>query len=110
MRSLPLRIPVDGQRGSHKLKMPRTSRVRAISGLPKFEINSPPRRLVVRGEAYMPIDRFVEFNRRQAESGGKIFANPRNAAAGSLRQLDPHIAATRPISLFTYAILEAEGV
>ncbi|MGQ9628262.1 MAG: NAD-dependent DNA ligase LigA [Anaerolineae bacterium] len=99
VRSLPLRIPVDGQ------KMPRTT-----SGLPEFEINSPPKRLVVRGEAYMPIDRFEEFNRHQAETGGKIFANPRNAAAGSLRQLDPNITAARPISLFTYAILEADGV
>lgn len=99
VRSLPLRIPVNGQ------KMPRTT-----SGLPEFEINSPPRRLVVRGEAYMPIDHFEEFNRHQAETGGKIFANPRNAAAGSLRQLDPNITASRPISLFTYAILEADGV
>jgi DNA ligase (NAD+) len=69
-----------------------------------------PSRLVVRGEAYMPRDRFRELNRRQEEAGERTFANPRNAAAGSLRQLDPSITAARPLSIFTYAIVEAEGV
>lgn len=84
IRSVPLRIPVvpDGK---------------------------PPKRLVVRGEAYMPIDAFEEFNRRQAEQGLKTFANPRNAAAGSIRQLDPRITAQRPLDIFTYAVVEIEG-
>ncbi|RLC78830.1 MAG: DNA ligase (NAD(+)) LigA [Chloroflexi bacterium] len=84
IRSVPLRIPVvpDGR---------------------------PPKRLVVRGEAYMPIDAFEEFNRRQAELGQKTFANPRNAAAGSIRQLDPRITAQRPLDIFTYAVVEIEG-
>ncbi len=100
IKSLPLRIPVNGDR-----------REASEPGLPHFRGPvSHPRRLVVRGEAYMPIDAFEAFNRRQAEAGEKIFANPRNAAAGSLRQLDPTIAAARPLNLFTYAILEAEGV
>ena len=71
---------------------------------------TPPPRLVVRGEAYMPISKFREFNRRQMETGGQVFANPRNAAAGSVRQLDPSVTASRPLSIFTYAIVAAEGI
>jgi DNA ligase (NAD+) len=85
VRTLPLRIPV-APGGPH-----------------------PPRRLVVRGEAIMLIEDFEALNRRQAEAGEKVFANPRNAAAGSLRQLDPRITASRPITLLCYAIVEAEG-
>lgn len=85
VRSLPLRIPV-GDRPP-----------------------APPR-LVVRGEAFMPIDQFRKFNQQQAEAGAQTFANPRNAAAGSLRQLDPTITASRPLSLFTYAIISADGL
>jgi DNA ligase (NAD+) len=69
----------------------------------------PPRRLVVRGEAIMLIDDFEAMNRRQAEAGDKLFANPRNAAAGSLRQLDPRVTAERPITLVCYDVVEAEG-
>jgi len=58
----------------------------------------------------MPLDQFEKFNRRQAELGEKTFANPRNAAAGSVRQLDPRITASRPLSIFTYAIVDSEGV
>ena len=58
----------------------------------------------------MPIDQFEEFNRRQAELGQKTFANPRNAAAGSVRQLDPRITAARPLSVFIYAVVDSEGV
>ncbi len=70
---------------------------------------SVPRRLVVRGEAIMRVEDFRELNRRQAEAGEKLFANPRNAAAGSLRQLDPRITAARPITLLCYAIVAADG-
>jgi DNA ligase (NAD+) len=70
----------------------------------------PPGRLVVRGEAIMLVDDFEALNRRQAEAGEKVFANPRNAAAGSLRQLDPRITASRPITLLCYAIVDAEGL
>lgn len=69
-----------------------------------------PRRLVVRGEAYMRIGDFQKFNRIQEERGEKTFANPRNAAAGSLRQLDPAITAARPLRLFTYSVVSSEGV
>jgi DNA ligase (NAD+) len=93
IRALPLRIPVGPP-------------------LPvgdKLGERSVPGRLVVRGEAIMLIEDFEELNRRQAEAGEKVFANPRNAAAGSLRQLDPRITATRPITLLCYAIVEADG-
>lgn len=69
----------------------------------------PPPYLVVRGEAYMTVRDFEEFNRRQAEKGEKTFANPRNAAAGSLRQLDSRITAQRPISLLCYQVVAYEG-
>ena len=69
----------------------------------------PPPYLVIRGEAYMTVRDFEEFNRRQAEKGEKTFANPRNAAAGSLRQLDSRITAQRPISLLCYQVVAYEG-
>ena len=91
-----------------------TANLKTIKGVPlRIPVSSngpPPARLVVRGEAYMPIDKFMEFNRRLAESGQKTFANPRNAAAGSVRQLDPRITASRPLSIFTYAVVDSEGV
>lgn len=65
---------------------------------------SAPARLVVRGEVYMRKDEFQRFNREQEQNGGKTFANPRNAAAGSLRQLDPNVTAARPLRIFFWAI------
>lgn len=70
----------------------------------------PPRYLDARGEVYLPKDRFEELNRRRQEAGEKLFANPRNAAAGSVRQLDPSITASRPLSIFMYAVGRVEGV
>jgi len=77
--------------------------------IPVLADGPPPAHLVVRGEAYMRVSAFQEFNRRQEELGEKTFANPRNAAAGSIRQLDPCITASRPLDLFTYAVVELEG-
>lgn len=68
-----------------------------------------PRLLEVRGEVYMPIARFEEMNRDRESRGEPAFANPRNAAAGGLRQLDPRITATRPLDFFGYATGAAEG-
>ncbi|ABO50856.1 DNA ligase, NAD-dependent [Desulforamulus reducens MI-1] len=65
--------------------------------------------LEVRGEAYMPKDSFVRLNEAREEAGEPLFANPRNAAAGSLRQLDPKITAARNLSVFMYAIGYIEG-
>jgi len=101
-------------RGNGEIGEDITANLRTIKSLPlriPLETGQPaPVRLVVRGEAYMPLDRFREFNRRQEEAGAQTFANPRNAAAGSLRQLDPAVTATRPLSIFIYAIVAAVGV
>jgi DNA ligase (NAD+) len=69
----------------------------------------PPDRIEVRGEIYMPIADFDEFNRRQAEKGERLYANPRNAAAGAVRQLDSRITARRPLAFFAYAIGYVDG-
>src|SRR5690606_35205683 len=62
-----------------------------------------PRVLEVRGEVYMPLAGFAAWNQRAVEEGGKVLANPRNGAAGSLRQLDPRVTAQRPLAFFAYA-------
>lgn len=68
-----------------------------------------PDTLVVRGEVFFPLDRFEAFNEEQAASGGHIYMNPRNAASGSLRQLDPRITAGRPLTLFCYDLIDWDG-
>lgn len=68
-----------------------------------------PARIEVRGEVYLPIPAFAALNREQEEKGERTFANPRNAAAGSLRQLDPRITASRPLRFFAYAIGDIQG-
>lgn len=77
--------------------------------VPVVPDGSAPARLVVRGEVYMPVGAFHEFNSQQEEAGEKTFANPRNAAAGSIRQLDPRITASRPLGLLAYSVIDAEG-
>lgn len=73
-------------------------------------LQAPPPLLVVRGEAYMPIPDFEAMNAKLEEMGERGFANPRNAAAGSLRQLDPTVAASRPLSIYCYDIVASEGL
>jgi len=68
-----------------------------------------PERLVVRGEVFMDRQGFADLNRRRAEAGEPLFANPRNAAAGSLRQLDPKITADRPLRFFAYGVADTRG-
>jgi DNA ligase (NAD+) len=85
-----------------------TANVRTLADVPKNLKGKAPDRLDVRGEVYMSRDAFLELNRRQAAAGEKVFANPRNGAAGSLRQLDPTITASRPLAFFAYAWGEAE--
>lgn len=73
------------------------------------EVDLPPT-LEVRGEVYMEKDKFREMNERRSREGKDLFANPRNAAAGSLRQLDPSVTANRPLNAFFYDVGEIEGV
>ena len=80
-----------------------TANVRTIRVIPlKLKGGGYPGKLEVRGEVYMDKARFEAFNREAAERGEKVFVNPRNAAAGSLRQLDPRITARRPLTFFAY--------
>ena len=87
-----------------------TANMRTVASVPLRlrGANTPPL-LEVRGEVYMPIPGFEAFNRRALESGDKPFVNPRNAAAGSLRQLDSSITATRPLEMCAYSIGRVEG-
>lgn len=81
-----------------------TANVRTIASIPQHLRGSGwPTVLEVRGEVYITDDEFLRLNEQQAQTGGKVFANPRNAAAGSLRQLDPKITAVRPLRFFAYA-------
>lgn len=82
-----------------------TENVKMIRDFPqKLKTQNPPKIFEVRGEIYMRKSDFVQLNKYQEERNGKIFANPRNAAAGSLRQLDPNVTASRNLSYFAYSI------
>lgn len=84
-----------------------TENVKMIENFPHFlSIKNPPKVFEVRGEIYMSKSDFVDLNKRNEENGQKIFANPRNAAAGSLRQLDPMITKARKLKYFAYSIGE----
>ena len=85
IRSIPLKIPVDA-------KGP-----------------NPPKVFVVRGEAFLPVKEFDDLNRKLEEAGEKTYLNPRNTAAGSLRQLDPALTASRPLTILLYQIVHSEG-
>lgn len=78
-----------------------TANLRTIESLPKKLVNAPDM-LEVRGEVYLPKSEFAALNAAREEAGEQIFANPRNAAAGSLRQLDPSVTASRPLRYFVY--------
>ncbi len=84
-----------------------TMNVRTIADVPKTLPDSAPELLEVRGEIYMRRDEFKALNERQAAANKQIFANPRNAAAGSVRQLNPEITKQRPLHFFGYALGEA---
>jgi len=91
-----------------------TANLRTIRGVPltiplQEDGPKPPARLVVRGEAFMNLRDFEALNQRMIEAGEKAYLNPRNTAAGSLRQLDTSLTASRPLRLLTYQILSADG-
>lgn len=85
-----------------------TANVRTIRNVPLKLTGNVPERLEVRGEVFMPLAGFTEYNERAREQGDKVFANPRNAAAGSLRQLDSRITAKRPLMFYAYAMGQVE--
>lgn len=90
----------DGQVGENI-----TANVRTISNVPlTLRGDHYPARVEVRGEVFMPREGFAKLNEQQKETGGKVFANPRNAAAGSLRQLDSKITAKRPLMFYAYSL------
>ncbi|NBX40883.1 MAG: NAD-dependent DNA ligase LigA, partial [Gammaproteobacteria bacterium] len=86
-----------------------TANVRTIASLPLRLSGDAPPLLEARGEVFMPIAGFERMNAEAARRGDKVFVNPRNAAAGSLRQLDPRITASRPLDLFFYSLGVVEG-
>ena len=88
-----------------------THNLKTIRSIPqRLNIQNPPKLLEVRGEVLMFKADFDALNQQQEVRGDQVFANPRNAAAGSLRQLDPNITATRPLSFFAYGLGASEGV
>ena len=87
-----------------------TANVRTIRAIPlRLHGENIPQRVEVRGEVFMPQAGFEQLNEEARRKGGKIFANPRNAAAGSLRQLDPRITAKRPLMFFCYGVGLLDG-
>lgn len=85
-----------------------TQNLRTIASIP-LRLREPLPLIEVRGEAYMPKKEFARLNEERDEAGEPAFANPRNAAAGSLRQLDPRVAAERALDIFLYALGRVEG-
>ena len=96
-------------RGDGRVGEDVTENVRRISNVPLTLSGNVRPRVEVRGEVFLAKSDFVEMNQRQREAGQKEFANPRNAAAGSLRQKDPSITASRPLSFLSYQLVELGG-
>jgi DNA ligase (NAD+) len=88
-----------------------THNIRTIGSIPlRLDMDDPPALLEVRGEVYMSLPNFAALNERRAEQGLSTFMNPRNSAAGTIRQLDPKLAAERPLSFWAYQIGTTEGI
>lgn len=103
------KMTVGATRGDGMVGEDVTQNLRTVKSLP-LKLKKAVSRLVVRGEVFMPRAAFEELNARQEELGQQSFANPRNAAAGSLRQLDPKLAAERHLDIFIFNVQEAEGL
>jgi DNA ligase (NAD+) len=96
-------------RGDGRVGEDVTQNLRTIGAIP-LSVSGAPELVEVRGEVYLPIAAFRALNERRAEAGEPTFANPRNSAAGSIRQLDPALAAERPLSVWCYGIGAARGL
>jgi DNA ligase (NAD+) len=87
-----------------------TVNLRTVRDVPlRLHESAPAGRMEIRGEVYFPFDRFEEMNEARARAGDPVFANPRNAAAGSLRMLDPGVTASRPLRFFGYSVVAPDG-
>jgi DNA ligase (NAD+) len=95
-------------RGDGRIGEDVTQNLRTIKAIP-LKITEAPELIEVRGEVYLPIADFAKLNEQRAEAGEATFANPRNSAAGSIRQLDPQITASRPLSMWAYGIGARSG-
>ncbi len=106
-------LVVGATRGDGTVGEDVTANIRTIEAVPlvmRPEAGTPPRRVEVRGEVYLPLEAFAQFNAARAAQGQPTFANPRNAAAGSLRQRDPRLTAKRPLSAWFYGVGASDGL
>jgi DNA ligase (NAD+) len=98
-------------RGNGEVGEDVTHNLRTIPAIPlRIDVEHPPAQLEVRGEIYMSLPDFAALNERRAQAGLSTFMNPRNSAAGTIRQLDPKLVAERPLSLWCYAIGATDGI
>ena len=98
------RLAVGATRGDGIQGEDITQNLRTIRSVPLVLSGTPPRKIEVRGEVYLPKTGFQRVNEERIAQGQPLFANPRNAAAGSVRQLDPRVTAGRPLDIFVYAL------
>jgi DNA ligase (NAD+) len=103
------RLVLGATRGNGTVGENITHNVRTVSAIPLVLRGEAPAVMEVRGEIYMPLSAFADLNARQADEGGQIFVNPRNAAAGSVRQKDPAITAARHLAIWCYQVGFVEG-
>ena len=96
-------------RGNGEIGEDVTQNLRTIGSIP-LRVDDAPPLLEVRGEAYMPLAAFAKLNEDRAAAGEPTYANPRNTAAGSIRQLDPQLTASRPLSIWCYSVGALEGL
>jgi DNA ligase (NAD+) len=98
-------------RGNGEVGEDVTHNLKTIQAIPmRLDLTDPPALVEVRGEVYMSLPDFAALNERRAEAGLSTFMNPRNSAAGTIRQLDPKLAADRPLSLWCYGVGATEGI
>ena len=98
-------------RGNGEVGEDVTHNIRTIGSVPlRLEMDDPPALVEVRGEVYMSLPDFTALNERRAEAGLSTFMNPRNSAAGTIRQLDPRLAAERPLSFWAYQVGTTDGI